>query len=209
MAFLKKHSFKFAVLALCLAMGIYLFITNYSQSSGGSKMPVQMAAPSFALKDINGNEVSLDSTNGKARLVYFYWASCPDVCPPTTFMISEAEDQLREAGLLGTKAELISITFDPAHDTPDVIRDFATRNFAQLDKGGWDFLRGDDEEAAIKLARDFGVSVKKDEATKSFIHMNVITLVDKKGQIRKWINGSDESLTPESLVSDLKQLAKE
>lgn len=70
-------------------------------------------------------------------------------------------------------------------------------------------MRGDDEEASIKLARDFGVSVKKDEASKSFIHMNVITLVDKKGQIRKWINGSDESLTPESLVSDLKQLAKE
>lgn len=103
MAFLKKHSFKFAVLALCLAMGIYLFITNYSQSSGGSKMPVQMAAPSFELKDINGNEVSLDSTNGKARLVYFYWASCPDVCPPTTFMISEAEDQLREAGFSARK----------------------------------------------------------------------------------------------------------
>ncbi|SFE14798.1 protein SCO1/2 [Paenibacillus catalpae] len=207
MAFLKKHSFKFAVLALCLAMGIYLFITNYSQSSGGSKMPVQMAAPSFAMNDIDGNEVSLESTNGKARLVYFYFASCPDVCPPTTFMISEVEDQLREAGILGTKAELISITFDPTHDTPDVIRDFATRNFAQLEDGGWEFLRGNDEEATLKLARDFGVSVKRENDT--FIHMNVITLVDKKGQIRKWINGSDESLTPESMVADLKQLAKE
>ncbi|MFD2505845.1 SCO family protein [Paenibacillus septentrionalis] len=42
-------------------------------------------APSFALTDVDGNAVSLESTNGKARIVYFYFASCPDVCPPTTF----------------------------------------------------------------------------------------------------------------------------
>lgn len=206
MAFLKKHSFKLAVLALCLAMGIYLFITNYS-SGETSSMPVQKAAPAFEMADIDGNQVSLASTNGKARLVYFYYASCPDVCPPTTFMISEVEDQLQKEGLLGTKVELISITFDPVTDTPDVIRDFATRNFAKLE-GGWDFLRGD-EEATLKLARDFGADVIKDEKTNTYVHMNVITLVDKKGQIRKWINGSDESLTPESMVADLKQLAKE
>ncbi|MFF2480795.1 SCO family protein [Paenibacillus sp. NPDC058071] len=205
MAFLRKHSFKIAVLALCAAMGIYLLITNLSQND--EKMPIQKAAPAFELSDIDGNEVSLASTNGKARLVYFYFANCPDVCPPTTFLLSETQDLLEKKGVLGKSAEMISITFDPERDTPEVIRAFAERNFAEPNNG-WRFLRGEGD-ATIQLAQDFGVGVKKDEVNKSFIHFNTITLVDKDGQIRKWINGSDENLTPEMLADDLIRLAKE
>lgn len=204
MAFVKKHSFKIAVLALCLAMGIYLFITNSTKAD--ESMPVLKAAPAFELSDLDGNQVTLDSTNGKARLVYFYFANCPDVCPPTTYLLSETQDLLEKEGILGKTAELISITFDPVRDTPEVIRAFAERNFAEFN--GWQFLRGD-EAATIQLAQDFGVGVKKDEANQSYIHFNTITLVDKEGQIRKWINGSDEATTPELLAADLKLLAKE
>ncbi|GGG63916.1 SCO family protein [Paenibacillus radicis (ex Gao et al. 2016)] len=205
MLFLKKHSFKIAVLALCAAMGIYLSVTYFGNQK--ESLPVLQAAPAFTLNDIDGNEVSLDSTNGKARLVYFYFANCPDVCPPTTFLLSETQDLLQKDGVLGKTAEMMSITFDPERDTPEVIRAFAERNFAEPG-AGWLFLRGE-EAATMKLAQDFGVGVKKDEANNSFIHFNVITLVDKKGQIRKWISGNDEELTPEQLASDLKLLAKE
>ncbi|MUT67564.1 SCO family protein [Paenibacillus sp. NEAU-GSW1] len=206
MTFLKKHSFKIAVLAVCLAMGIYLLVTSLSKPE--ESLPVQMAAPAFALTDIDGNEVTLESTNGKARLVYFYFANCPDVCPPTTFLLSETQDLLDKEGLLGDKVELISITFDPERDTPDAIRAFAKRNFAEPGNG-WLFLRGEEEEATLKLSRDFGVGVLKDEANNAYTHMNVITLVDKKGQIRKWIDGSDEELTAEQLAAYMKRLAKE
>ncbi|MFX3632091.1 MAG: SCO family protein [Candidatus Pristimantibacillus sp.] len=204
MVFLKKHSFKIAVLALCLGMGIYLFISNFAPQK--ESLPVLQAAPDFSLSDIDGKEVSLESTNGKARIVYFYFANCPDVCPPTTFLLSEVQDLLDKEGMLGTKAELISITFDPVRDTPEVIRAFAERNFAEFK--GWNFLRGE-EAPTIKLAEDFGVGVRKDEVNQSYIHFNVITIVDKEGQIRKWINGSDEELEPEQIVDYLKQLAKE
>lgn len=204
MVFLKKHSFKIAVLALCLGMGIYLLISNFAPQK--ESLPVLQAAPDFSLSDIDGKEVSLESTNGKARIVYFYFANCPDVCPPTTFLLSEVQDLLNKEGMLGTEAELISITFDPVRDTPEVIRAFAKRNFAEFT--GWNFLRGE-EAATIQLAEDFGVGVRKDEVNQSYIHFNVITIVDKEGQIRKWINGSDEELQPEQIVAYLKQLAKE
>lgn len=202
MVFLKKHSFKIAVLALCAAMGIYLLFTYVIKPE--APLPVQMAAPAFELTDVDsGDKVSLESTNGKARIVYFYFANCPDVCPPTTFLLSEVQEKLDKAGTLGTKAELISITFDPVRDTPEVIKAFAERNFAQ--PKGWKFLRGDDEEQTIKLARDFGVSVAK-SPDGSFAHMNVITIVDQDGQIRKWINGSDENVTSDTIVDDLNKL---
>ncbi|QAY68198.1 SCO family protein [Paenibacillus protaetiae] len=138
MAFVRKHAFKIAVLALCLSFGIYLFTTKVIQKE--EALPVVQAAPSFQLTDIDGNSVSLESTNGKARIVYFYFANCPDVCPPTTFLLSQVQEKLKKEGTLGKKAELISITFDPDRDTPDAIRAFAERNFADPENG-WEFLR--------------------------------------------------------------------
>jgi protein SCO1/2 len=201
LAFIKKHSFKIAVLALCAAMGIYLLFTYVWKPA--EPLPVIQAAPAFEMTDIDGNTVSLESTNGKVRLVYFYFANCPDVCPPTTFLLSEVQEKLREQGTLGKEAELISITFDPERDTPEAIREFAGNTFAEFD--GWHFLRGE-EDATIELARNFEVGVKKDEVNNSYIHFNVITLVDDKGQIREWINGSDEELTADYIVQQVNKL---
>lgn len=201
MSFIQKHGFKIAVLALCAAMGIYLLFTYVIQPK--ETLPIEKAAPSFEMEDIDGNPVSLKSTNGKVRIVYFYFANCPDVCPPTTFMLSEVQEQLRKEGKLGSKVELISITFDPVRDTPDMIRAFAERTYAEFD--GWHFLRGDEADT-IQLAQDFGVGVKKIEEENTFAHFNVITLVDQDGQIREWINGSDEDLTPEQIVKEVKKL---
>ncbi|WP_238191626.1 SCO family protein [Paenibacillus sp. L3-i20] len=201
MSFLRKHSFKIAVLALCLAMGIYLLFTYVWKAE--QPLPIQQAAPAFEMNDINGKAVSLESTKGKARLVYFYFANCPDVCPPTTFILSQVQEKLREQGTLGTKAELISITFDPTRDTPEVIREFANNTSAEFD--GWHFLRGE-EQATIDLARSFEVGVMKDKETNEFAHFNIITLVDGDGQIREWINGSDLELTPDYIVQQINKL---
>ncbi|WP_246096537.1 SCO family protein [Paenibacillus sinopodophylli] len=198
---MKKHSFKIAVLALCAAMGIYLFITYGMKPK--ETLPVLQAAPAFEMNDIDGKPVSLESTNGKARIVYFYFANCPDVCPPTTFLLSQVQDQLEAEGKLGKSADMISITFDPERDTPDVIRDFAGRHFA--DTNSWHFLRGDQEATTLQLAKDFGVAVIK-EKDGSYTHMNVITIVDKDGQIRKWMNGSSEDLTAKDIVNELNKI---
>jgi len=201
MTFLKKHSFKIAVLALCAVMAVYLFVTKVMEPN--EPLPVEQAAPAFELTNVvNGEKVSLDSTDGKVRIVYFYFANCPDVCPPTTFLLSEVQDQLKAEGKLGNKVELISITFDPERDTPEVIIDFAKKTFAEFE--GWSFLRGEEEET-VELARAFRVDVKKlDDG--AFIHSNVITIVDQQGQIRKWINGNDQELTAEKIVKELNKL---
>ena len=202
MAFLKKHSFKIAVLALCAVMGVYLLMTYVFKPQ--EPLPVLKAAPAFEMTSIEGEQVSLESTSGKARIVYFYFANCPDVCPPTTYLLSQVQEQLIKEDLLGSKVEMISITFDPERDTPDAIKAFAERTFVQLGKG-WHFLRGDEEET-LEIAREFGVGVTKDKELNTFYHMNTITLVDQEGQIRDWINGSDEELTAEQIVAQLKRL---
>ncbi|WP_168123733.1 SCO family protein [Paenibacillus sp. HB172176] len=201
MVFLKKHSFKIAVLALCLAMGAYLLVTYAFKPK--EELPILQAAPDFQMNDIEGNPVSLNSTNGKVRLVYFYYANCPDICPPTTYMLSQVQEKLKSQGTLGDKAELISITFDPERDTPDVIKDFAERTSAKIDDG-WTFLRGE-QDATIELAKKFGVGVI-DNKDGTFTHFNYISLVDQNGKIRDWINGSDEDMTPDDIVDEINGL---
>ncbi|GIP15719.1 hypothetical protein J40TS1_13610 [Paenibacillus montaniterrae] len=208
MAFLKKYAFQIALVCLILLMGGYLLYTYVLKPE--APLTIKQEAPSFELTDVDGNPVSLESTNGKARIVYFYFASCPDVCPPTTYLLGEVQDILREKGELGDKVELISITFDPETDTPEVIKDFAERSGAEMES--WRFLRGENKEDMIALAREFGVAVIYDEEKKTFYHTNVITLVDQDGNIREWINGSpnleagDPDILPEDIYKQVKKL---
>jgi protein SCO1/2 len=201
MSFLKRHGFKIAVLSLCAAMGVYLLFTYVIKPA--EPLPKLGAAPAFEMQDIKGNVVSLESTAGKARLIYFYFANCPDVCPPTTFLLSGVQDKLQEQGSLPGKAEMISITFDPERDTPEVIENFAKR--LDVDFDGWHFLRGE-EQATTELARAFNIGVKKLEKENTFIHSNLIVLVDQNGEIREWINGNDENLTADYIVSRVNKL---
>lgn len=207
-AFLKKYAFHFAVLALCLVMAGYLLYMYVLKPE--APFPVVKAAPAFSLTSIDGEEVSLESTSGKKRIVYFYFASCPDVCPPTTYLLGELQDILREKGELGSEVELISITFDPETDTDEVIREFAESTGAELD--GWHFVRGTNKEEAIELARAFDLAVIYDEVEKTFIHQNPIILLDENNNLRAWINGTpnleagDEPLTAEALYEALKKV---
>ncbi|HIW34285.1 MAG TPA: SCO family protein [Candidatus Paenibacillus intestinavium] len=208
MAFLKKYAFQIAISCLVLVMGVYLLYTYLWQPEAVPS--VKDPAPNFQLNDLDNNPVSLSDTNGKVRLVYFYFASCPDVCPPTTYLISEVQEILREKGELGTKVELISITYDPEIDTPEVITKFAQKVGVEFDH--WTFLRGKNSEDAMELAREFSVAVTYDKEAKTFYHMNPLVLVDKDGNIRDWINASpnilagDKELTAQDVYKSLKQL---
>jgi len=75
----------------------------------------------FALPDQWGKVRSLADFRGKLVLLYFGFASCPDVCPTDLAVIGEA---LR---LLGPRAEAVQpvfVTLDPQRDTPAVLREY-------------------------------------------------------------------------------------
>ena len=72
---------------------------------------------SFSMENVDGRNISLADTQGKVRLFYFYFTSCPDVCPITTFTLSQVQDLLKEDGTFGDKASFVSISFDPKVDT--------------------------------------------------------------------------------------------
>ncbi len=87
----------------------------------------QIGGP-FSLVDTTGRSVTDAEVLSKPALVYFGYASCPDVCPLDNARNTEAAGLLAKQGLEVTP---VFISVDPTRDTPPVLADYIT-NFPGL-----------------------------------------------------------------------------
>ncbi|MDQ0171965.1 SCO family protein [Paenibacillus tundrae] len=202
----RKYIWTWILLALALAMAVYLMWGNLFASK--EKLPEIREIQSFSMENVDGNTVSLEDTQGKVRLFYFYFTSCPDVCPITTFTLSQVQDLLKEDDTFGNDASFVSISFDPEVDTKEKIKEFADRFHA--DYNGWYFLRGDMEETK-KFARESFQILIEGETKDDFAHMNLIGLVDRNNQLRKIYSpgNTPENVDPAVIAEDIRNLIKE
>jgi protein SCO1/2 len=76
----------------------------------------------FVLADPNGRRVALADFRGKLVLLYFGYATCPDVCPTDLGIIAQT---LRDLGDAGDQVQPVFVTLDPERDTPAVLREYA------------------------------------------------------------------------------------
>lgn len=201
---LKRYKWTWLLLLLALGMAVYLAVTSLSFAD--SKLPVIGEVQDFSLENVDGKQVTLGDTQGKVRLVYFFFTECPDVCPITTYMLSETQDLLVKDGSFGKDVEFISISFDPKNDTREAIKTFADRFHVNYD--GWYFLRGDQEQVRKLAADSFKVLIYGDNKD-NFAHANLIGLVDRDNQLRGLYDAGDaENVTPEFLADALIKLAR-
>lgn len=92
---------------------------------GCQKAPQQAALPeldvSFELMDEHGNPVTSELYAGRLRLVFFGFASCPDICPATLQNVGIA---LNGLGPLADRVTVLFVSVDPKRDTPEVLRQY-------------------------------------------------------------------------------------
>jgi protein SCO1/2 len=142
------------------------------------RLPTLGAAPDFALTSQDGAEVTLGALRGKVVAVTFIYTSCPDVCPLLSDKMARVQDELGPD--FGTKVAFLSITVDPGHDTPEVLKEYATALDANL--AGWSFLTGE-PAAVLEVAHRYGVAVVP-AADGQVDHTLLTTLVDRRGTMR-------------------------
>jgi protein SCO1 len=94
--------------------------------------------PNVTLTDQYGQHVPLASLKGKPLLFDFIYTSCPGPCQLLTQHMKLIADQLGPA--LGPKVSLVSVTFDPEHDRPSRLFEYARAFNANVK--GWYFLTG-------------------------------------------------------------------
>jgi protein SCO1/2 len=132
-------------------------------------------APSFALVDQSGNPFHFNPVAGKIVLITFVYTTCPDVCPLFTAKLASMQRLLEQENR--DDYLFLTITTDPARDTPAKMRAYARAFHADFQR--WHFLSGN-RQTLSQVWKDFGVNVK-DLGNGQVQHTNLTTLIDPKG----------------------------
>jgi protein SCO1/2 len=143
-----------------------------------SGLPTMGEAPDFVLRAQDGAEVTLKQYRGKVVAVTFIFASCSVTCPLLTAKMATVQNRLGAA--FGTRIAFLSVTVDPEHDTPDVLKRYA-QSFG-ADPAGWRFLTGS-PSLIQDLERRYGVFASKSPG-REIEHTNLTSLVDPHGMLR-------------------------
>ena len=117
------------------------------------------------LQDQDGRSLRLatDAVADKVVVVTFVFTHCVDTCPMVSHTFAQVQEKL--GPLLEDRVRLISLTVDPARDTPARLKQYASQFDA---RPGWLWLTGD--QASMKQAlQDFGVSIASPENHPSLI----------------------------------------
>jgi protein SCO1/2 len=139
-------------------------------------------APDFALTDQSGARLALLDLRGRWFLVDFVYTRCNGPCPILTSLHVELQRELGSE--LAERVRFVSITLDPAHDSPDVLAQYARERGADL--ATWSFLTGPEPEVADVVKR-FGVGTLR-AADGTIDHVVATFLVDPQGRIAKrWL----------------------
>ncbi|WP_372871231.1 SCO family protein [Paenalcaligenes niemegkensis] len=75
----------------------------------------------FELTTAENATVTQDDFSGKIVLMFFGYASCPDICPTTMAQLSEVVNQLGDDG---DKVRVLFVSVDPHRDTPEILQSY-------------------------------------------------------------------------------------
>ncbi len=166
------------------------------------------AVPDFHLVNQSGREIGFRQFRGKALLVTFIYTRCPlsDYCPQMSRNFAAIDKSLQADPAMYKKTHLLSISFDPAYDSPAVLRSYGeayTGNYTKEKFGHWDFAapsKGD----LPKLLQFFDVGATPGE-NHTITHSLSTVVIGPDGTIAQWYPTNDWK--PEDVLNELKKVA--
>jgi protein SCO1 len=194
---------------ILITAGIVLFLVSLStfiwvhyqlsahvKSAPSYVLPVYAQIPSFILTESSGRTLSLQDLKGKIWVADFMFTSCPGPCPMMAARMAELQRSMNDL----TEVKLVSISVDPANDTPEVLRKYGAQFHANPSR--WYFLTGDQAMIGKLSYEGFKVGTADDP----LMHSTKFILVDEQGQVRGYYDSAD--LTDlRRLQTDLRTLA--
>lgn len=183
-----------------------LALLTAALAAGGdaSRLAVIRKAPDFTLTDQDGRTVRSADLRGKVVVVSFVFTTCNGTCPATTHRMSALAQALKEQGLFkGDAVRLLSITLDPARDTPEALRRYMRLYDAEA--AHWAFLTGPREKVE-KILAAWGMWARP-AAGGQLDHPSRIFLIDPRWRVREIY--SLEYFKPAWALDDVRLLLKE
>jgi protein SCO1/2 len=150
-----------------------------------AQLDIKQAVPDFTLTDQTHTQVSLSQLRGKVIVMNFIYTSCalPQFCYRTTNHFSGLQNRFK--GRDGRDLVLLSVTFDPARDTPERLADYASQ--WKADAARWHFLTGSSDEIR-RVADAFGLDYFPDEGL--ITHSLRTVVIDRAGRLLANVEGN-------------------
>jgi protein SCO1/2 len=159
----------------------------------------------FSFTNCDGQTVTKADLLGRPWAICFVFTKCLGPCPTVTRKFRELQDRLRDHDV-----RLVTLTVDPARDTPEVLANYAKLNGADLSR--WYFLSGDQAATYGLIHRSFKMPVQEVTGPTrqegfEIIHSTNVMLVDKEGVVRgKYNAAKDEEMA--ALRREMQRLAE-
>jgi len=149
--------------------------------------------PDFKLINQNGKQISLHQYRGQTLLLTLIYTRCPfpDFCPRVSHEFAAIDRRLRADPARYGKTHLLSISFDPTHDTPKVLRSYGYECAASKDPAlfaHWEFS-AIPQEGLPEFANYFALTYKEEGGL--FTHSLSTAVISPDGKILKWYHGAD------------------
>lgn len=157
---------------------------------------VGQPVPDFKLTNQDGKTITINDFKGKALAITFIYARCPlpDYCIKMSTAFSDVAKEIAGDAELKDKARLLSISFDPANDTPAKLRSYGIGymgNDPNAKFDVWQLAVGKDAEVR-KIADFFGLRYEVDQNDKTQINHSLRTaVIAPDGKVTKILPGNE------------------
>jgi protein SCO1/2 len=201
------RSFVWVILIGALAAALGLWLGN--RQFGSARAPVLQAAvlypqpravPGFELIRVDGKPLTLADWRGRWNVVYFGYASCPDVCPTTLAAFKQVWKKLGDHGL-HNRVGFDFISVDPQRDTPELLSKYVAF-FSP------DFVAATGSDAQLTaLTRSLGLLYSRTTTADGTIevdHSGSAVIIDPQGRLTGIFR---PPFAPDAIARDLATLA--
>ncbi len=181
---------------------------NYKPAVTYNDLEPGETIPDFHFLNQSDRTISLKQFQGKVVLLTFIYTRCPlpNFCVRMSRNFAEIDKSLQKSPALYAKTHLLSVSFDPKYDTPNVLRSYGgayTGNYTKETFTHWDFAAPPEKELP-KVLQFFDVGVTP-EPDHTITHSLSTVVIAPDGKLYKWYPGNDWN--PQQVLADVEKLA--
>lgn len=163
--------------------------------------------PNFKLRNQDNREINLGDYRGRTLLLTFIYTRCPkpEYCTLMSYNFAQIDRELSREPAVYEKTHLLSVSIDPAYDTPAVLRSYGaahTERYQNETFAHWEFATGTKEQVK-EIAQFFGLAYFPEQD--QIVHGLRTVIIGPDGKVARVYNGNDWQV--EEVVAELKKVA--
>jgi uncharacterized membrane protein YozB (DUF420 family) len=150
--------------------------------------PLDLEVQPFTLTERSGKAVSRDDLAGKVWVAHFFYSQCQGPCNKTLPAMRELQRLVKGK----PDVMLVSISVDPADDTPELLKRYAKDQMADPDQ--WLFLTGTETQVHDVVQKCFFDTAMRNAKAAApgdaFIHSQKLLVINRDGTIDGYVDGT-------------------